>query len=56
MFIRPRVIRGTVEADRIAEDFRQQFRAMMPVRPVLPPPPLPAAYEGSQGILRRMLD
>ena len=56
VFIRPRVIRGTVEADRIAEDFRQQFRAMMPVRPVLPPPPLPAAYEGSQGILRRMLD
>lgn len=56
VFIRPRVIRGTVEADRIAEDFRQQFRAMMPVRPVLPPPPLPVAHEGSQGILRRMLD
>ncbi|MGX7703364.1 type II secretion system secretin GspD [Methylobacterium sp. Gmos1] len=56
VFIRPRVIRGTAEADRIAEDFRQQFRAMMPVRPVLPPPPLPAAHEGSQGILRRMLD
>ncbi|KTS40445.1 general secretion pathway protein GspD, partial [Methylobacterium indicum] len=56
VFIRPRVIRGTVEADRIAEDFRQQFRTMMPVRPVLPPPPLPAAYEGQQGILRRMLD
>ncbi|AWB20467.1 type II secretion system protein GspD [Methylobacterium currus] len=56
VFIRPRVIRGTVEADRIAEDFRHQFRAMMPVRPVRPPPPLPAAHEGSQGILRRMLD
>ncbi|WP_245239292.1 type II secretion system protein GspD [Methylobacterium platani] len=56
VFIRPRVIRGTVEADRIAEDFRQQFRAMMPVRPVLPPPPLPIAHEGTQGILRRMLD
>ncbi|AWN48603.1 type II secretion system protein GspD [Methylobacterium terrae] len=56
VFIRPRVIRGTVEADRIAEDFRQQFRAMMPVRPVLPPAPLPAAHEGPQGILRRMLD
>ncbi|MET7243169.1 type II secretion system secretin GspD [Methylobacterium sp. EM32] len=56
VFIRPRVIRGTVEADRISEDFRQQFRAMMPVRPVLPPPPLPAAHQGSQGILRRMLD
>ena len=27
------------EADRIAEDFRQQFRTMMPVRPVPPPPP-----------------
>jgi general secretion pathway protein D len=56
VFIRPRVIRGTAEADRISEDFRQQFRAMMPVRPVLPPPPLPAAHQGSQGILRRMLD
>ncbi|PIK72013.1 type II secretion system protein GspD, partial [Methylobacterium frigidaeris] len=56
VFIRPRVIRGTVEADRIAEDFRHQFRAMMPVRPVLPPPPLPTAHQGSQGILRRMLD
>ncbi|MFH6783925.1 MULTISPECIES: type II secretion system secretin GspD [Methylobacterium] len=56
VFIRPRVIRGTAEADRIAEDFRQKFRTMMPVRPVLPPPPLPVAHEGSQGILRRMLD
>ncbi len=56
VFIRPRVIRGTGEADRIAEDFRQQFRTMMPVRPVLPPPPLPAAHHGSEGILRRMLD
>ncbi|QRE74036.1 type II secretion system secretin GspD [Methylobacterium aquaticum] len=56
VFIRPRVIRSTVEADRIAEDFRQQFRTMMPVRPVLPPPPLPTAHQGSEGILRRMLD
>ncbi|MGF3025968.1 type II secretion system secretin GspD [Methylobacterium aquaticum] len=56
VFIRPRVIRGTAEADRIADDFRQQFRTMMPVRPVLRPAPLPAAHEGSQGILRRMLD
>lgn len=50
------MIRGTAEADRIAEDFRQQFRTMMPVRPVLPPPPLPAAHQGPEGILRRMLD
>ncbi|GJE00836.1 Type 3 secretion system secretin [Methylobacterium isbiliense] len=56
VFIRPRVIRGTAEADRIAEDFRQQFKAMMPVRPVLPPAPMPSAHEGPQGILRRMLD
>ena len=56
VFIRPRVIRGTAEADRIAEDFRQQFKAMMPVRPVLPPAPMATAYEGPQGILRRMLD
>ena len=56
VFIRPRVIRGTVEADRIAEDFRQQLRTMMPVRPVAPPPPLAAAPTGSEGILRRMVD
>ncbi|KMO41134.1 general secretion pathway protein GspD, partial [Methylobacterium variabile] len=56
VFIRPKVIRGTAEADRIAEDFRQQFRTMMPVRSVLPPPPLPAAHEGPHGVLRRMLD
>ncbi|MFC6773988.1 type II secretion system secretin GspD [Methylobacterium gregans] len=56
VFIRPRVIRGTAEADRIAEDFRQQFRAMMPVRPVPPPPPLAAHPEGTMGILRRMVD
>ncbi len=42
VFIRPRVIRGTAEADRIAEDFRQQFKAMMPVRPVPAPPPMAA--------------
>ncbi|TGD98712.1 type II secretion system secretin GspD [Methylobacterium nonmethylotrophicum] len=56
VFIRPKVIRGTAEADRIAEDFRRQFQSMMPVRPVLPPAPLPAAHEGPQGLLRRMLD
>ena len=56
MFIRPKVIRGTVEADRIAEDFRQQLKAMMPVRPVPPPPTLAAPAPGMEGVLRRMMD
>ena len=56
VFIRPKVIRGTVEADRIAQDFRDQFRAMMPVRPVPAPPPMAITPNGSQGVLRRMLD
>ncbi|MCJ2085264.1 type II secretion system secretin GspD [Methylobacterium sp. E-005] len=56
VFIRPKVIRGTVEADRIAEDFRQQLKAMMPVRPVLPPPTLAAPVPGTEGVLRRMMD
>jgi general secretion pathway protein D len=56
VFIRPKVIRGVVEADRIADDFRQQFRAMMPVRPVPPPPPMAMPMPGSEGLLRRMID
>ncbi|AWI88121.1 type II secretion system protein GspD [Methylobacterium sp. DM1] len=56
VFIRPRVIRGTAEADRIAEDFRQQLKAMMPIRPVPAPPPMAAPLPGTEGILRRMID
>ncbi|WP_407529132.1 type II secretion system secretin GspD [Methylobacterium oryzisoli] len=56
VFIRPKVIRGTTEADRIAEDFRRQFQAMMPMRPVPPPPPLMATPPGAEGVLRRMID
>ncbi len=56
VFIRPRVIRGTAEADRIAEDFRQQFKAMMPVRPVPATPPLAVALPGQEGVLRRMME
>ncbi len=56
VFIRPKVIRGTAEADRIADDFRQQFRAMMPVRPVPPPPPMAMPMPGTDGLLRRMID
>lgn len=56
VFIRPKVIRGTVEADRIADDFRQQFKAMMPVRPVPPPPPMAMPLPGPEGLLRRMMD
>ncbi|CAO4192446.1 type II secretion system protein GspD [Methylorubrum extorquens] len=56
VFIRPKVIRGTVEADRIAEDFRQQFRAMMPIRPVPAPLPMAAMPTGPDGVLRRMID
>ena len=56
VFIRPKVIRGTAEADRIADDFRQQFRAMMPVRPVPPPPPMAMPLPGTEGVLRRMMD
>lgn len=56
VFIRPKVIRGTAEADRIADDFRQQFRAMMPVRPVPPPPPMAMPLPGPEGTLRRMMD
>jgi general secretion pathway protein D len=56
VFIRPRVIRGTAEADRIAEDFRQQFKAMMPVRPVPAPPPMAATLPGPEGVLRRMME
>ncbi|MEG9504820.1 MAG: type II secretion system secretin GspD [Methylorubrum extorquens] len=56
VFIRPKVIRGTVEADRIAEDFRQQFRAMMPIRPVPAPLPMAAMPIGPDGVLRRMID
>ncbi|MFF8801543.1 MULTISPECIES: type II secretion system secretin GspD [unclassified Methylobacterium] len=56
VFIRPKVIRGTAEADRIAEDFRQQLKAMMPIRPVPAPPPMAAQLPGIEGILRRMID
>ncbi|WP_342167171.1 type II secretion system secretin GspD [Methylobacterium sp. SD21] len=56
VFIRPKVIRGTAEADKIADDFRQQFRAMMPVRPVPPPPPMAMPLPGTEGVLRRMMD
>lgn len=56
VFIRPKVIRGTAEADRIADDFRQQFKAMMPVRPVPPPPPMAMPMPGTEGVLRRMMD
>ncbi|WP_232628498.1 type II secretion system secretin GspD [Methylobacterium sp. Leaf118] len=56
VFIRPKVIRGTAEADRIAEDFRQQFKAMMPMRPVPAPPPMAAMPVGTDGVLRRMID
>ncbi len=56
VFIRPKVIRGIAEADRIADDFRQQFRAMMPVRPVPPPPPMAMPLPGTEGVLRRMID
>jgi general secretion pathway protein D len=56
VFIRPRVIRGTAEADRIAEDFRQQFKAMMPVRPVPAPPPMAVSLPGQEGVLRRMME
>lgn len=56
IFIRPRVIRGTGEADRIAEDFRQQLKTMMPVRPVPAPRPLAATPYGSPGVLRRAMD
>ena len=56
VFIRPKVIRGTVEADRIADDFRQQFRAMMPVRPVPAAPPMAMPLPGPEGTLRRMMD
>ncbi|APX84502.1 type II secretion system protein GspD [Methylorubrum extorquens] len=56
VFIRPKVIRGTVEADRIAEDFRQQFRAMMPIRPVPAPLPMAAMPTGPDGVPRRMID
>ncbi|MCJ2023417.1 type II secretion system secretin GspD [Methylobacterium sp. J-067] len=56
VFIRPKVIRGAAEADKIADDFRQQFRAMMPVRPVPPPPPMAMPLPGTEGVLRRMMD
>ncbi|MGC5781685.1 type II secretion system secretin GspD [Methylobacterium sp. NFXW15] len=56
VFIRPKVIRGVAEADKIADDFRQQFRAMMPVRPVPPPPPMAMPMPGTEGVLRRMMD
>jgi general secretion pathway protein D len=56
IFIRPRVIRGTADADRISQDFREQVRAMMPVRPVPPPRPMAATPYGAPGILRRALD
>ena len=56
VFIRPKVIRGIAEADRIADDFRQQFKAMMPIRPVPPPPPMAAPVAGPEGVLRRMID
>ena len=56
IFIRPRVIRGTADADRISQDFREQVRAMMPVRPVPAPRPMAATPEGSQGVLRRAMD
>ena len=56
VFIRPKVIRGTAEADRIAEDFRQQFKAMMPVRPVPAPPPMAVSLPGQEGVLRRMME
>jgi general secretion pathway protein D len=56
IFIRPRVIRGTADADRISQDFREQVRAMMPVRPVPAPRPLAATPAGPPGILRRAMD
>lgn len=56
IFIRPRVIRGTVDADRISQDFRAQLRTMMPVRPVPAPMPMAAAPAGPPGFLRRMVD
>ncbi|MEA1832126.1 type II secretion system secretin GspD [Methylobacterium durans] len=56
VFIRPKVIRGTADADRIASDFREQFRAMMPIRPVPAPPPLAEVPPGGHGLLRRMID
>ncbi|MCJ2012626.1 type II secretion system secretin GspD [Methylobacterium sp. J-076] len=56
VFIRPKVIRGTAEADKISDDFRQQFRAMMPVRPVPAPPPMAMPLPGTEGVLRRMMD
>lgn len=56
VFIRPKVIRGTAEADRIAEDFRQQFKAMMPIRPMPVPRPMAATLPGQEGVLRRMID
>ena len=52
----PKVIRAAAEADRIAEDFRQHFRALKPVRPVPPPPTLAAPVPGTEGVLRRMID
>ena len=56
IFIRPRVIRGTLDADRISQDFRAQLRSMMPVRPVPAPLPMAAAPAGPAGFLRRMVD
>ncbi|GJE46694.1 Secretin GspD 2 [Methylobacterium soli] len=56
VFIRPKVIRGTADADRISQDFREQLRAMMPIRPATAPAPLPEVPPGPQGFLRRMID
>lgn len=56
VFLRPKVIRGTGEADRIAGEFRDQFRAMMPVRPVPAPPPLAPVEPGLMGLRQRILD
>jgi general secretion pathway protein D len=56
VFIRPKVIRGTADADRISQDFREQLRAMMPIRPATAPAPLLEVPPGPQGFLRRMID
>ncbi|ACA15700.1 general secretion pathway protein D [Methylobacterium sp. 4-46] len=56
VFLRPKVIRGTADADRIASDFRDQVRTMMPVRPVSAPPPLEEVPAGVQGLRQRILD
>jgi general secretion pathway protein D len=56
IFIRPRVMRNTTEADQVSAEFRQQLREMMPTRPAPRPEPLPPVQNGIGGLRDRILD